>query len=65
MKMTQLLLDSAEAARALNVSEVALRKWSREGRVPVTRIGRRVLFDPEALRAFIREQTTPVVQRKR
>ena len=56
--MTDRLLDSAEAARVLNVSEVALRKWTREGRVPVTRLGRRVLFDPEALRSFIRDQTT-------
>lgn len=63
MAVTERLLDCAEAARWLNVSEIAVRKWSADGRLPVTRIGRRVLFDPEALRAFIREQTTPAVRR--
>ena len=63
MTTAERLLDSAEAAKVLNVSEVALRKWTREGRVPVTRLGRRVLFDPEALRSFIRDRTTLPVRR--
>jgi len=63
MTIAERLLDSAEAAQLLNVSEVAVRKWTAEGRLPVTRLGRRVLFDPEALRQFIREQTTEPTRR--
>jgi len=63
MTTAERLLDSAEAAQLLNVSEVAVRKWTAEGRLPVTRLGRRVLFDPEALRQFIRGQTTEPTRR--
>jgi excisionase family DNA binding protein len=56
------LLDAKEAAGLLNISEVALRKWVRQGRVPTTRLGRRTLFDPRALDRFIRSQTTAARQ---
>jgi excisionase family DNA binding protein len=54
----QKLLDAKEAAGLLNVSEVALRKWVRQGRVPTTRLGRRTLFDPRALDRYIQAHTT-------
>ena len=57
MATAERLLDVTEAAALLNVSKVAIRKWSADGRIPVTRLGRRVLFDPRALDRFIRERT--------
>lgn len=52
------LLDLKAAAKALKVSPFTLRDWARQGRVPVTRLGRRLHFDPVALTAWIAERTT-------
>lgn len=47
------LLDAAGAGRYLGVEESTVRKWAREGRVPVIRLGdgprARLRFDPQAL----------------
>jgi excisionase family DNA binding protein len=43
----------AEAARALGVSERMLSRLIREGVVPASRLGRRVLLDPAAVRQAV------------
>jgi excisionase family DNA binding protein len=47
------LIDAEVAARRLGVSTWRLHQLAREGIVPVVRLGRRVMIDPEALEAFI------------
>jgi excisionase family DNA binding protein len=42
-----------EAARALGVSERLLSRLVSEGRIPCSRLGRRVLLDPQAVRAAV------------
>lgn len=51
------LLNVEGTARLLGVSTHTIRLWIRQERLPVTRLGRRVLFDPRALDRFIRQQT--------
>ncbi|HZF03677.1 MAG TPA: helix-turn-helix domain-containing protein [Patescibacteria group bacterium] len=63
--MTEQLLDVDGAARLLSVSVHTIRAWVRQHRVPVTRLGRRVLFDPRALDRFVRTRTQRVVKRER
>jgi excisionase family DNA binding protein len=51
--MMNQLLDIGEAASLLKLSHHTLYRWVVEGRVPTVRLGRRLLFDPEALRAWV------------
>jgi excisionase family DNA binding protein len=53
------LLTVSEAAKVLRVSPLTLRAWSRgpRPRVPVIRLGRRVLFDRLALEDWIKQRT--------
>ena len=53
------LLTVSEAAKLLRVSPLTLRSWSRgpRPRVPVIRLGRRVLFDRVELEAWIKTRT--------
>lgn len=66
MRRDETLCDVRAASALLNISVHTLRRWVRERRVPVTRLGRAVRFDPRALERFIarntiaeRDQTTP------
>ena len=52
------MLDLHEVARALRVSERTAWGLARRGDLPAVRIGRRLLFDPVDLRAFIERQKT-------
>jgi excisionase family DNA binding protein len=52
------LIDVGGAARLLGVSVHTIRAWVRQERMPVTRLGRRILFDPRALDHFVRQQTS-------
>lgn len=47
------LLNVDETANLLGLSPHTLYRWVLEGRVPTVRLGRRLLFDPEALRAWV------------
>jgi excisionase family DNA binding protein len=58
LRETALLLDLHEVARALRVSERTAWGLARRGDLPAVRIGRRLLFDPADLRAFIERQKT-------
>jgi excisionase family DNA binding protein len=51
--MMNQLLDIGEAASLLKLSHHTLYRWVVEGRVPTVRLGRRLLFDPDALRAWV------------
>ncbi len=48
-----MLLDVATAARELKIGQSTLRRWIREGKLAVVRLGRRVLIRPETLDEFI------------
>ena len=49
----RLLIGAREAAKALAISERTLWELTNSGDVPHVRIGRRVLYDPDDLRAWI------------
>ena len=48
-----MLLDVATAARELKSGQSTLRRWIREGKLPVVRLGRRVFIRPETLDEFV------------
>jgi excisionase family DNA binding protein len=48
------LLTATDAAQLLNLHPVTLLCWSREGRVPHLRLGRRVMFRASELDAWCR-----------
>ena len=48
-----MLLTAREAAETLRVSAKTLWALDRDGRLRAVRLGRRVLYDPADLRAFI------------
>ena len=52
----RLLLDAHDAAQALSICERKLWELTNKGDLPCVRIGRRVLYDPRALTAWIDEQ---------
>ena len=49
-----MLLDVSTATRELGVGQSTLRRWIREGRLPVVRLGRRVLIRPETLEELVK-----------
>ena len=49
----QLAYGLKEAASLIGVSHWTLRKMAKDGRLPVVRIGRRVLVEHESLRQII------------
>lgn len=53
-----MLLDVATAARELKSGQSTLRRWIREGKLPVVRLGRRVFIRPETLDEFVHERET-------
>lgn len=56
------LMDAAEAAEYLGVSERLVRKLTAERRIPFCRVGRLVRFTPEHLNTYISERTVEVVR---
>ena len=51
--MSTLLLDIPTVAREALSGESTVRKWIREGRLPVVRLGRRVLVRRETFESFL------------
>jgi excisionase family DNA binding protein len=49
-----MLLNVRECARELNVSPHTIRAWAYQRRLPVVRLGRKVLFRKEDIEAFIK-----------
>ena len=52
-KKEPLAVNSVEVCKLLGVSSTTLTKWTREGKIPHRRIGRRILYSIEALKNFI------------
>ncbi len=47
------LLNAKEAGRRLGLSFWTLYAWARAGRIPYVQLGKRKLFDPRDIEAFI------------
>jgi excisionase family DNA binding protein len=58
------LLNNQQAAEFLNISPHSLRGYVSRKMVPFIKIGRRTLFDPADLRAYIESQKVPVKPRR-
>lgn len=43
-----------EAAEYLDVAEITVRRWIKAGKIEYKRMGRNIVFDPDALKAFKR-----------
>ena len=54
-----MLMSIEKAGQILGLSKHTLRKWIREGRVPVVRLGRRVLIAEEDIKSLIRSNRIP------
>lgn len=52
----KLLLNTLQAADALNVSKSTVIRLSRAGKLPVVKIGDRPLYSPDDLKSFIDRQ---------
>ncbi|MDX1965425.1 MAG: helix-turn-helix domain-containing protein [Pirellulales bacterium] len=53
-----LLVDSKTAARMLSICTKTLWQMTREGELPCLRVGRRTLYSPAKLQAWIDTQAT-------
>jgi hypothetical protein len=51
-----ILLDVRRGSRALSMTEDALRHRVRRRQIPFVRIGSRIYFEPERLRAWVAQQ---------
>lgn len=54
--MPNKLLSVSEAAEMLGLSKHTLNQWKSQGRIPFIKLGRRTLFDPDDLEAFIADR---------
>lgn len=54
----RLAVNRREAARMLGISERLLWTWTNSGRVPHARMGGRILYPLDLLRAWLRKQAT-------
>ena len=54
-----MLRDIQTAASELRVGQSTLRRWIREGRLPVVRLGRRVLLRPDVITELITSNEVP------
>ena len=51
-----LLIDVRAAAKQLSISARSLWTLTRDGKIPCVRLGRRVLYSPKALEAWVTQQ---------
>jgi excisionase family DNA binding protein len=56
VKLIPLLLNTRDAARALSISERLLWTKTNSREIPCVRIGKRVLYSPADLEAWIQQQ---------
>ena len=47
-----------EAAEYFEISEITLRRWIKAGKIDCRRVGRNIVFDPDALRSYKRNVKT-------
>jgi excisionase family DNA binding protein len=58
LEQDRLTVSRAEAARMLGISERLLWTWTKSGLIPHVRIGTRVLYPVEQLRAWLKLQAS-------
>lgn len=51
------LVDVEALARMLDLAPFTVRKWARQGRLPLVRMGRQYRFDIESIRGWIRSRS--------
>ena len=56
-----MLLGVGAAARQLAIGQSTVRRWIREGRIPIVRLGRRVLLRRETLVELIQRSQHPAL----
>ncbi|WP_417745567.1 helix-turn-helix domain-containing protein [Rosistilla oblonga] len=57
LALQPLLVDCVELAPLLSVSVETVKRYTAKGQIPCVRIGRRVLYQPEAVLAALAEAT--------
>ena len=56
MTLDSRFLTSAEVAKLIGVSSQVVLKWAKAGKIPVTRLGKRVLrFEATAIEAWLKK----------
>lgn len=55
--MERLALSINEAAELLSLSPWTIRAWIKQGKLPATRLGRRVCVTPQALRELVNKSS--------
>jgi len=61
--MDKLAYSIKEGAEMTSLSPWTLRAWIKQGKLQATRLGRRVVLTPEALRRLVEEGTRKQVER--
>lgn len=51
------LLSVSEVARRLGVSVHTIYAWAAEGRLPLVKLGKRTLFDPDEIQRWVSERS--------
>jgi excisionase family DNA binding protein len=54
---TKLAMSAEEVCEALGVSERTLRDWTKAGKIPAMKVGRRVLYPVDQLKQWMESQT--------
>jgi len=54
------LLDMHQAAMLLGVSRWTLESWKAKRKIPFVKLGRRCLFDPQDLAAWVEQNKKPI-----
>lgn len=58
------LLNYSQVAEILGVSQITVRRWVSERKIPCKKIGRSVRFDLDELLLWIHEQSVPAGGRR-
>lgn len=51
------LMDVAALAKMLNLKPFTVRKWARQGRLPIIRLGRGYRFDLQSIEQWLRSRS--------
>ncbi|MFT3746132.1 MAG: helix-turn-helix domain-containing protein [Pyrinomonadaceae bacterium] len=57
-KLASNWLSIRDVAEYFGMSESTARRWQHEGRIPYTRVGRKILFDPDVIRVIGKQNLT-------
>ncbi len=62
-RLEPMLLTCRQAAELLSISERTLWQLTKDGKIPVVKVGRSVRYDPADLRAWIAGAKSPMPQK--